>query len=232
MKFAERPFKGYQGEGPSMGRPALFIRMLSCNLSCDICDTKFSWRLSELESVDCSEELLFEQIQNSNRIVFTGGEPLLKKNIKMMNQLTDFFSYPMDYEIETNGTLIPDEDFLDRINHVGVQLNISPKFNVVQQKDVDTTPILVDYITDNELDNLKQNMIVKILFNGPDDIEMALSFIKDRDININQLWMQPCGISSEQLKKTIKRYEQILLDNSINLSFRTHVFIHENLKGC
>ena len=224
-------FKGFQGEGPSMGRPALFIRFLGCNLCCSICDTKFSWKSSELESTYYEDEQLYDMVSECDRIIFTGGEPFLPANITKMLDLTDDFSYRKEYEIETNGTIRPSYGLLDVLNDRRVQLNVSPKFNVPQEKDVDTDPILVDYIMKSDFEYLKQNMIVKILFESYYDIEEAQKFIQRHDINRDQLWMQPCGTSSEQLKKTIKQCEHVLLDNNINLSFRTHVFIYENLKG-
>jgi 7-carboxy-7-deazaguanine synthase len=39
----------FQGEGPSAGRRALFIRLSHCNLSCPGCDTPESWDWSRPE---------------------------------------------------------------------------------------------------------------------------------------------------------------------------------------
>lgn len=39
-------FNSIQGEGPDLGRQALFIRLGGCNLACTWCDTKFAWDFS------------------------------------------------------------------------------------------------------------------------------------------------------------------------------------------
>ena len=45
----------FQGEGPSCGHPALFIRLSRCNLTCARCDTKYTrdWsRFDPAQGVD------------------------------------------------------------------------------------------------------------------------------------------------------------------------------------
>ena len=39
----------FQGEGPSCGHPALFIRLSRCNLTCARCDTKYTWDWSRFD---------------------------------------------------------------------------------------------------------------------------------------------------------------------------------------
>ena len=46
----ERPT--FQGEGPSSGVPALFIRLSRCNLTCTWCDTPYTWDTSRFDVVD------------------------------------------------------------------------------------------------------------------------------------------------------------------------------------
>lgn len=42
VELSEPLFVSFQGEGKNQGKMALFIRFFGCNLSCKVCDTKFS----------------------------------------------------------------------------------------------------------------------------------------------------------------------------------------------
>lgn len=152
-------FYSLQGEGPTRGIPAIFIRLTGCNLTCgiqsSICDaSKAEWicdsyRVWKTLSEDIDNEHLYERILSfcskedltSHRvhIIWTGGEPTLSKNA---SDILSFYRYleqkdPYVYshlisEIETNGT-IPNEDLFHEITYI----NCSPKLsNSGIQKDV------------------------------------------------------------------------------------------------
>ena len=50
-----------QGEGPSVGRRAVFLRLRRCNLACDWCDTRYTWDKNDPD-YDKYEVLTSEQI--------------------------------------------------------------------------------------------------------------------------------------------------------------------------
>ncbi|MDF1813868.1 MAG: 7-carboxy-7-deazaguanine synthase QueE [Verrucomicrobiales bacterium] len=143
MKLARMPdgspeiFHTLQGEGRNTGLPTVFIRSSLCNLHCVWCDTAYTWNwedtsfpheigrkyLREDSIIDLKEEEIAKIAKGYRcpNYVFTGGEPLLQeKNWVLLMKLLGSGPH---FEIETNGTLLPGSDFLDRIN----QLNVSPK---------------------------------------------------------------------------------------------------------
>ncbi|MFZ3148677.1 MAG: 7-carboxy-7-deazaguanine synthase QueE [Methanothrix sp.] len=108
-------FYSIQGEGPAMGKPATFVRLAGCNLSCLGCDTDDrSYR--ELSIPD-----VLESIQGK-RVIITGGEPTLQ-----MRPLSELISLlhnrGKEIHIETNGTNLIPEDILEKIHYAVV----SPK---------------------------------------------------------------------------------------------------------
>lgn len=90
-------FYSLQGEGGRTGQASIFIRLAKCNLACSFCDTDFE------RGVKMSLEEVFKEIEkyNCKWIIWTGGEPALQLNDKIVA-----FFKERDYlqAIETNGT--------------------------------------------------------------------------------------------------------------------------------
>ena len=116
LALAEAPFYTIQGEGPSAGTPAVFIRLAGCNLRCYFCDTEFGtlWDDSTLvlpESI--AEEVIQLLSKNLNRpsfdhkplVVITGGEPFLQNFLPLVRVLAGLH---MRIEVETAGSLMFD----------------------------------------------------------------------------------------------------------------------------
>jgi organic radical activating enzyme len=118
----------FQGEGPSVGVPALFIRLSRCNLACDWCDTKYTW---DWEHFDPREEsrrravadlLAWALASPVELVVITGGEPLIQQHA-LIPLVHGLLTGGKRVEFETNGTLAPDASLLI----TGVRFNVSPK---------------------------------------------------------------------------------------------------------
>ena len=112
----------FQGEGVFSGRPSVFCRFSGCNLwsgrekdrknaECNFCDTDFVGTNGTNGGKFLNEKKLGKKIislwQNKDNqtkpyIVFTGGEPLLQLDTKLINFLK---SFNFEIGIETNGTI-------------------------------------------------------------------------------------------------------------------------------
>ncbi|MER6952565.1 7-carboxy-7-deazaguanine synthase QueE [Streptomyces sp. NPDC000618] len=120
----------FQGEGPSCGHPALFIRLSRCNLTCTRCDTKYTWDWDQFdprkESTRRSVADLISWAASSpvELVVITGGEPLIQQT-KLIPLVEGLLAGGKRVEIETNGTLAPDHALLLD----GVRFNVSPKIS-------------------------------------------------------------------------------------------------------
>ncbi|MFW6272306.1 MAG: radical SAM protein [bacterium] len=223
LKLAE-VFKGFQGEGPTTGSSALFIRMLGCNLSCYLCDSKFSWKQNKLSYIEISQQDLFEQISNCNRIVITGGEPLIYSNDQLVKSIVQNFGAIKPIEIETNGTIVPSKTILDLFKKYSIQLNISPKINIQQENDEDTFPHIIKHLKN-------QNYIVKFLATNKKDFQLIDQLVDQFHIPCSKVWIQPIGIKSNQVKQTCLNLEQDILQRNFNLSARLHVLLFEDQRG-
>lgn len=99
-------FPTFQGEGPFVGQPAVFVRLGGCNLACSFCDTEFeSFEEQALESVLFQVRELAGEEQGKrvrDLVVITGGEPFRQEIGPLCDRL---LAYGFRVQVETNGTL-------------------------------------------------------------------------------------------------------------------------------
>lgn len=100
------PFYTIQGEGPYMGRPAIFVRLHGCNLRCWFCDTQFS----DEDDPEISEFNLASEIvalsakHHCSLIVITGGEPARWHLAGLIHYIREGIFQPT-IQLETAGTI-------------------------------------------------------------------------------------------------------------------------------
>jgi 6-pyruvoyltetrahydropterin 2'-reductase len=132
-------FYSIQGEGPTAGVPAVFLRTSYCNLRCpgwgpagapQGCDTGAVWRrtwaeLTPRQVIDYWSKrgwLRYLSPAFRTHLVLTGGEPLLWQ--RQLTALLELLKAEGPYvEVETNATLRPLADF----DAFVTQYNCSPK---------------------------------------------------------------------------------------------------------
>lgn len=133
-------FPSIQGEGKSIGKEVIFIRLSLCNLYCVWCDTPYTWNWEGTKFRHVSDEKfrksdeihlmnetqIFEEIKryNIHNIVLSGGEPLIQQK-QLIPLLKILKNEKYWIEVETNGTIVPKDEFLDLID----QVNCSPKLS-------------------------------------------------------------------------------------------------------
>jgi 7-carboxy-7-deazaguanine synthase len=122
-------FESVQGEGPSAGEPASFLRLARCNLHCRYCDTRYTWDFERYRFEDEVHEQAVATVvarlaeHTAERLVVTGGEPLLQQ--RALVTLLDALPATLFVEVETNGTMAPDAALAERVD----QWNVSPKLS-------------------------------------------------------------------------------------------------------
>lgn len=111
-------FKTIQGEGPNVGKPAVFIRLGGCNLQCPHCDTDYTSNSHKMYWVNIIN-IVMMLAKPPHLIVITGGEPFRQNITNLANKL---LYRGFSVQIETNGTLPPSPQL-----HRGVEIICSPK---------------------------------------------------------------------------------------------------------
>lgn len=107
-----------QGEGPHVGRSAVFVRLFGCNLQCPGCDTDYTSQRRVLSPREVVE--VVRGIRPSGLVVLTGGEPLRQDISKLVELL---LAVPYEVQIETNGILYRELPW----DEVGFSVVCSPK---------------------------------------------------------------------------------------------------------
>jgi len=139
-------FHTLQGEGVSMGLPSVFVRSSLCNLHCTWCDTAYTWNWegTKWDHEDKNKYFKSDYIveldtgtvadlvaqYNCLNVILTGGEPLLQQSawLAIITALRERNS-AYRFEIETNGTQVPDDDMATAVDQWNVSTKLSNSGN-------------------------------------------------------------------------------------------------------
>lgn len=194
-------FYSIQGEGPTAGMPAVFLRLGGCILNCAWCDTEAVWK--KYDTVDILEfvakfyHTYRFHFEHGARLIITGGSPMMQR--ASVETFIEEFSAKFDrvipdIEIETEGVLAPNA-FLQRFV---TQWNVSPKLgNSGMLKDralnVDTLKLHVS------MGNSYFKFPVRSL-RDVDELRELLDYLQDRGVNIprSRTYLMPVASTREQ----------------------------------
>jgi len=164
-------FESIQGEGSTIGFPAVFIRTYGCNLQCPNCDTSYSYGDSDYTELTPTQVVNRVMKSNTHGLVITGGEPTIQWGLlyKVFRTLVDKRWLSL-FIIESNG-LIPIQNTLrSTMESFAVRYVVSPKF---YKKDSYNMDSLIKIFRMH-----RQQAELKILFEGRREIYEALSIEK------------------------------------------------------
>jgi organic radical activating enzyme len=218
-------FDTVQGEGPSMGRAATFLRLGHCNLRCGWCDTKYTWdwaahdlraelRVESLEAV--AEDLT---ARAPRLVVVTGGEPLLQ-TAALVPLLEAVVAADKEVEIETAGTLSP-----SRLHKV-TRWNVSPKLagsgNPLAKR---VRPeVLAEFAA-------LPNAIFKLVVDSPEDLDEARALVRAYEIRTDRVWLMPQGRDTETLRQRSLELVPTCIEEGFHLGHRLHVTLWGDQRG-
>ena len=218
-------FTSLQGEGPSAGAPATFVRLALCNLHCSWCDTRYTWDFQQYSyenevhrvSVDSVARRVGES--GAPRVIITGGEPLQQQ--RAIAQLLELLPQ-LAVEIETNGTFAPSAELARRVD----QWNVSPK--LANAGDPPERRIRLDALS-ALLDTGRA--FLKFVLNEPGDVEEVRALQKTLNWPRDRVYLMPQATTPEQHRAQSQWLTQVCLQHGFRFSPRLHVVLWGGERG-
>ena len=232
-------FYSIQGEGKTVGVPSVFIRLGGCNLICGGMGTQFDgelhndaeWRCDSIEvwmkaqSKEIKDILpsdCVKAIENGAHIILTGGEPMIQqKGLEaLINFIKENHNKQAYFEVETNGTIMPNEFLLKNID----LWNCSPK---LRNSGMDNTMTFKSEVI-TKLNT--KNTIFKFVVNKEKEwkeIQETYLPIVDK----KKIYLMPAGENQELLEKNMIRVVELAKENYLNFTTRLHINIWNKKTG-
>ncbi|GAB3160945.1 7-carboxy-7-deazaguanine synthase QueE [Micromonospora sonneratiae] len=217
----------FQGEGPSTGHQALFLRLSRCNLSCPRCDTPYTWDTSRFDLRGHTTRRSAEEVvrwvltQPTRLLVITGGEPLLQQD-RLLPVVKAVTEAGRRVEIETNGTVAPLPDLVASM----AAFNVSPKllgFAGPRDGLRRINPIALSALT------ASGRAVFKFVATSTAELE-EIARLQDR-FGLDPVWVMPEGTSSDEVLTGMRNLADAIRARGWHLSSRLHVLLWEDTRG-
>ena len=221
VSLADPLFFSLQGEGATIGRPSVFIRLMGCSVGCVWCDTKYSWAGPPLEEKTLSEILDFCEEHEGAQVVVTGGEPLESPQFSVL--IESLHRAGLRVEVETAGHVPPPEDALKRVN----QWNVSPKLQSAQISE-EKQPKTLDWLRQAKEPYLK---FVVHRTDELDEIEVVLEKYGLGDFPRSRIIISPGGKTREQMEHRLFALAEASMNRGFRFTPRLHVMLWGDKRG-
>jgi 7-cyano-7-deazaguanosine (preQ0) biosynthesis protein QueE len=215
----------FQGEGPSAGRSAAFVRLSRCQLACTWCDTPYTWDRTrfdlDAESRRLTEEQVWEAVRDipAELVVITGGEPLLQQ--ARLTWLIDMCrAAKRRVEVETNGAVVPRRGVLSAAHQFNVGLKLANSELPAARR---MRPDAIRAFISN------RKAVWKFVVTRRGDLEEIASL--QQRFGLDPIWVMPEGTSSAQVLAGMRDLADPVLERGWNLTPRLHTLLWEDARG-
>lgn len=237
-------FHTLQGEGISAGRPAVFVRLSLCNLHCRWCDTDYTWnwvgtpfphdrdgepgyakyrREEQMLSLEPGEVALRLAEWPTRRVVLTGGEPMLQQEgLAALAAAARAMDARYFFEVETNGTIAPEEAF----DHFVGQYNVSPKLaNSGNRESLRMRPdVLARFAASGKA-------WFKFVVASPEDATEIRALLDTTGIPTDRVLLMPEGRTPEAVAANRDLVVRLCLDHGFTFTDRLHLRLFGARRG-
>ena len=221
VSLADPLFFSLQGEGATIGRPSIFIRLMGCSVGCVWCDTKYSWSGPPVEEKTISEILDFCEEHEGAQVVVTGGEPLESPQFPTL--IEALHAAGLRVEVETAGHIPPSEDLLERVD----QWNVSPKLQSAQISE-EKQPTTIDWLRRAKEPYLK---FVVHQADELDEVESVLIKYSLGDFPRSRVIISPGGKTREQMEHRLFALAEPAMNRGFRFTPRLHVMLWGDKRG-
>ena len=204
-------FHSLQGEGPSAGVPAHFIRLQGCDVGCVWCDSKYTWDAGG--GRECTLDALWaeaEALGPAELLVVTGGEPLEHPGLAILLEAATG-RWPR-VEVETSGLLPPP------ISHPRLFFNVSSKLPSATPRWAETWRHVAEWIAE-------PRAIFKLVVGDDPDRDDALRMIREHRLPRERVMLMPEGLTDSVLRERAAVLAEVCKREGLRLSPRLHVWI-------
>lgn len=217
----------FQGEGPSAGQQAMFVRLSRCNLSCPSCDTPYTWDTSRFDlrvhttRRSPQDIAVWALAMPTSLVVITGGEPLLQQAV-LLPLVTALTGAGRRVEVETNGTVTPTAELAAQVT----TFNVSPK--------------LAGFAAPGDADRrIDPEALQRFVASGKAVFKFVASSVADLDeiaslqqrFGLDPVWVMPEGTASGTVVHGMRELADAVLARGWNLTTRLHVLLWEDTRG-
>lgn len=214
-----------QGEGPSAGTPAMFIRTSGCNLECRWCDTPYTWDRARFDLSaertrrSVAELAAWAAARPEPLTVLTGGEPLMQQRalIPLARALAGLGKR---VEIETNGTYAPAAE----LTCLGVYFNVSPKLanaGMPASRSIRPDALAAFAATPNR--------VFKFVVCDPSDLDQVDALVAG--YGLTEVWVMPEGTTPRAVIDGMRTLVPAVVERGYRISPRLHVVMWGDERG-
>ena len=215
----------FQGEGPSSGQRAMFVRLGRCNLDCAFCDTAYTWDWTRYDpDAELRRRSVDDVLAELDRIgapllVITGGEPMLQQR-HLVPLVRGARIRGWRVEVETNGTIAPRDPLPALVD----QWNVSPKL----------AGSGVDLARRWQPDALRAlagtgRAIAKFVVRSPSELDEAAAVAEAG--HLTEVWVMPEATDARTLVARLALLAPDVLARGWHLSSRLQVLVWGNERG-